>query len=106
MNVMVGSLSLSLSLCACVCVDLFRLTRQALPLAGLQQDGPLSVQRPGLAALTQVRLWDVLPVDAHAVDVLPCTGAGREEERASGGFTVSLFTGGATLNEESAALKG
>ena len=73
------SLCMCVYVCACVCVDLFRLTRQALPLAGLQQDGPLPVQRPGLAALTQVRLWDVLPVDAHAVDVLPCTGAGREE---------------------------
>ena len=75
----------------CVCVDLFRLTRQALPLAGLQQDGPLAVQGPGLAALTQVRLWDVLPIDAHAVDVLPCTGAGRDERE------VNLITGGPTL---------
>lgn len=52
------------------------LTRQTLPLPGLQQDGPLSVQVSRLAALAQVSLGNVLPVDAHAVYVLPGTGRG------------------------------
>lgn len=49
------------------------LTRQTFPLSGLQQDGPLSVQVSWLAALTQVGFRNVLPVDAHAVYVLPGT---------------------------------
>lgn len=52
------------------------LTRQTLPLPGLQQDGPFSVQVSWLAALTQVGLGNVLPVNAHAVYVLPGTGRG------------------------------
>lgn len=49
------------------------LTRQTFPFPGLQQDGPLSVQVSWLAALTQVGLRNVLPVDAHAVYMLPGT---------------------------------
>lgn len=54
-------------------VSVTLLTRQTLPLPGLQQDGPLSVQVSRLAALAQVGLGNVLPVDAHAVYVLPGT---------------------------------
>lgn len=57
-------------------VSVTLLTRQTLPLPGLQQDGPLSVQVSWLAALTQVGLGNVLPVDAHAVYVLPGTRQG------------------------------
>lgn len=57
-------------------VSVTLLTRQTLPLPGLQQDGPLSVQVSWLAALAQVGLGNVLPVDAHAVYVLPGTERG------------------------------
>lgn len=49
------------------------LTRQTFPFPGLQQNGPLSVQVSWLTALTQVGLRNVLPVDAHAVYMLPGT---------------------------------
>lgn len=45
----------------------------------MQQDGPLSVQVSWLAALTQVGLRNVLPVNAHAVYVLPGTEGERQE---------------------------
>lgn len=54
------------------------LTRQTFSFSRLQQDGPLSVQVSGLAAFTQVGLRNVLPVDAHAVYMLP----GTEESKA------------------------
>lgn len=56
-----------------------QLTRETLSFPGLQQDGPLSIQVSWLAALTQVSLRNVLPVDAHAVDMLP--RAGKEEKK-------------------------
>lgn len=49
------------------------LTRQTFPFPSLQQNGPLSVQVSWLAAFTQVGLGNVLPVDAHAVYMLPGT---------------------------------
>lgn len=78
------------------------LTRQTLPLSGLQQNGPLSVQVSRLAALAQVGLGNVLPVDAHAVYVLPGTRRGRPGQRLIHIHTVSLTwketMGGERLN--------
>lgn len=72
------------------------LTRQTFPFPGLQQDGPLSVQVSWLAAFTQVGLRNVLPVDAHAVYMLPCTKNEKQKNiksmvwkaRATGGTYV------------------
>lgn len=55
-----------------------KLTRHVLSLPGLQQDGVLSVQGAWLTAFTQVGLGNVLPVDPHAVYVLPHTNTQRE----------------------------
>lgn len=51
----------------------FLLTGQALSFPGLKQDGSLSIQMSWLAPFTQVGLRNVLPVNAHAVYVLPST---------------------------------
>lgn len=56
--------------CVCVC-EIQGLTRHVLSLPGLQQDGTLSVETSRLAALTQVRLGNVLPIDTHTVYMLP-----------------------------------
>lgn len=64
----------------CISIGVALLTRQAFSFPGLQQDGPLSIQVSRLAAFTQVGLRNVLPVDAHAVYMLPGTKKKAEKD--------------------------